>query len=77
MIKDKAAVLKKTKALTVVTSDRELAHHVKGRQVEVIGSGAFLERMESELSRRGADKEKPGRIDVKEWMEFFGLKEKE
>ena len=77
VIKDKAAVLKKTKALTVVTSDRELAHHVKGRQVEVIGSGAFLEKMEREMTSRGADKEKPGRIDVKEWMEYFGFKEKE
>jgi len=77
VIKDKAAVLKKTKALTVVTSDRELAHHVKGRQVEVIGSGVFLDKMEREMTHRGADKEKPGRIDVKEWMEFFGIKEKE
>lgn len=77
VIKERAAVLKKTKALTVVTSDRELAHYVKGRQVEVIGSGAFLDRMDQELNRRGADKEKLGRIEVKEWMEFFGLKEKE
>lgn len=77
VIKDRAAILKKTKALIVVTSDRELAHYVKGRQVEVIGSGAFLEKMEREMSARGADKEKPGRIDVKEWMEYFGFKEKE
>ncbi|MDQ7797415.1 MAG: NYN domain-containing protein [Candidatus Edwardsbacteria bacterium] len=77
VIKDQAAILKKTKALTVVTSDRELAHHVKGRQVEVIGSGQFLQRMEGELSRRGADKERPGRIDVKEWLEYFGIKGKE
>ena len=76
VIKDRAAIMKKTKALTVVTSDRELAHYVKGRQVEVIGSGAFLDRMDQEMSRRGADKEKPGRIDVKEWMEYFGFKEK-
>jgi predicted RNA-binding protein with PIN domain len=77
VIKDKAAILKKTKALTVVTSDRELAHHVKGRQVEVIGSGSFLEKMEREMTSRGADKEKPGRIDVKEWMEYFGITEKD
>lgn len=76
VIKDKATILKKTRTLTVVTSDRELAHQVKGRQVEVIGSGAFLEKMEREMSRRGMDKEKPGRIDVKEWMEYFGFKEK-
>jgi len=77
VIKDKAALLKKTRPVTVVTSDRELAHYVQGRQVEVIGSGEFLKRMESELSRRGADKEKSGKIDVKEWMEFFGIKSKE
>ncbi|HBZ87013.1 MAG: hypothetical protein A2509_03365 [Candidatus Edwardsbacteria bacterium RIFOXYD12_FULL_50_11] len=77
VIKDKASIMKKTKTLTVVTSDRELAHHVKGRQVEVIGSGAFLEKMEREMTLRGADKERPGKIDVKEWMEYFGIKGKE
>jgi predicted RNA-binding protein with PIN domain len=77
VIKDKAALLKKTRPVTVVTSDRELAHYVRGRQVEVVGSGEFLKRMESELSRCGGDKEKPGKIDVKEWMEFFGIKSKE
>jgi predicted RNA-binding protein with PIN domain len=75
VIKDKAAALKKTKPLTVVTSDRELAHYVKGRQVEVVGSGEFLKRMESELACRGADKEKPGRIDVNDWLEFFGFRD--
>ena len=77
IIKDRTALLKKTRQVTVVTSDRELAHYVRGRQVEVVGSGEFLKRMDSEISRRGADKEKPGRIDVKEWMEFFGIKGKE
>lgn len=77
VIKDRAALLKKTQAVTVVTSDRELANHVRGRQVEVVGSGAFLEKMEREMTSRGADKEKPGRINVKEWMEYFGITEKE
>lgn len=75
VIKDLAASLKKARALTVVTSDRDLAHHVKGRQVEVTGSGEFLKRVESELEARGAGPEKTGRIDVKQWMEFFGIKE--
>lgn len=73
VIKDRTAVLKKTRPVTVVTSDRELAHYVRGRQVEVVGSGEFLKKIESELERRGADKEKPGRIDVKEWMEYFKI----
>jgi len=75
VIKDRAAVLKKTKVLTVVTSDRELAHYVKGRQVEVIGSGAFLERMEQELTRRGLENEKPTKFDPGEWMEYFKIEE--
>ncbi len=75
VIKDRAALLKKTQAVTVVTSDRELANHVRGRQVEVVGSGEFLKRMEGQLARRGEGQEKPGRVDVKQWMEFFGIKE--
>lgn len=77
VIKNKVETLKKSKTITVVTSDREIVNYVKGRRVETVGSKTFLDRMEQELARRGADKEKPGKIDVKEWMEYFGFKEKE
>ncbi|MBU1356650.1 MAG: NYN domain-containing protein [Candidatus Edwardsbacteria bacterium] len=77
VIKNKVEIQKKSKTITVVTSDRGIVNYVKGRRVETVGSKTFLDRMEQELARRGADKEKPGRIDVKEWMEYFGFKEKE
>ena len=55
--------------MTVVTADRELSRRVRDAGGKVCAPGDFFQR----FGKAGeAEAPAPGRVDVEEWMEWFG-----
>jgi predicted RNA-binding protein with PIN domain len=59
----------------VVTNDRELTIRCHDEGAAVLTWNEFTTRMKSRCIRKGHRNEQPERVDVDEWMRYFGVKE--
>jgi predicted RNA-binding protein with PIN domain len=57
----------------VVTNDRELTVRCRGEGASALSWREFAARMESRRSPRRSGKALPEKVDVEDWMRYFGL----
>ena len=60
--------------VTVVTNDRELKTRCRNEGAEVLTWSEFTTKMQSRRVPQKKSNERPERVDVDEWMRYFGLK---
>lgn len=60
-------------SLTVVSSDRQVAGFARRHGASAMGAGEFVERA---TARAKEYSEKPDKIDIAEWVEYFGVEDK-
>jgi predicted RNA-binding protein with PIN domain len=61
--------------IIVVTNDRGLRQRCRDEGAAVLTWNEFTSRMKSRLIRKGGQNEQPERVDIDEWMRYFGVKE--
>jgi uncharacterized protein YaiI (UPF0178 family) len=59
----------------VVTNDRELASRCRNAGASVMDWRQFTSKMQSRSAPRDAQSDSRERVDVEDWMRYFGLDE--
>ena len=60
----------------IVTNDRALGAMCRGAGAAVLTWHEFAAKMQSRRSQRGDTSDPPERVDIEDWMRYFGLEEK-